>query len=197
MTARILITIIATLIAVSALAQTQPTRPTAYPTMPTFPSAFATPALSPCFPRYGDFEVARSRRFGYGRSLEFFNPESPCYSGTIYPSYSAVTPSQLPSKPRAKSEGSESLNEDQALLRIGAKGYLDISGLEKDKRGFGGARPHWMMAGPWTLPSIWRATFIQYRVVGSTFELSPHLGKDELKRQPAVADQRIISSSSY
>ena len=135
MTARILITIIATLIAVSALAQTQPTRPTAYPTMPTFPSAFATPALSPCFPRYGDFEVARSRRFGYGRSLEFLNPESPCYSGTIYPSYSAVTPSELPSKPRATSEGSESLNEDQALLRIGAKGYQDIAGLEKDKRG--------------------------------------------------------------
>jgi hypothetical protein len=41
----------------------------------------------------------------------------------------------LPSKPRATSQGSESLNEDQALLRIGAKGYQDISALEKDKRG--------------------------------------------------------------
>jgi hypothetical protein len=122
-------------IAVPAFAQTQPTRPSAYPTMPTLPSAFATPALSPCFPRYRDFEVAGSRRFSFGRSLEFFNPESPCYSGTIYPFYSAVTPSALPSTPRAKSEGSESLDEDQALLRIGAKGYLDISGLEKDKRG--------------------------------------------------------------
>jgi len=125
----------ATLIATPAFAQTQPTWPSAYPTMPTFPSAFATAPLSPCFPRYRDFEFARLRRFGFGRSLEFFNPESPCYSGTIYPSYSAVTPSESPSKPRAKSEGSESLNEDQALLRIGAKGYADISGLKKDKRG--------------------------------------------------------------
>ena len=124
-----------TSIAVPAVAQTQPTRPSAYPTIPTLPSAFATPALSPCFRSYRDFEVARSRRFSFGRSLEYLNPESPCYSGTIYPSYSAVTPSELPSGPRAKSEGSEGLNEDQALLRIGAKGYLDISGLEKDKRG--------------------------------------------------------------
>jgi hypothetical protein len=122
-----------TSIAVPAFAQTQPTRPSAYPTMPTLPSAFATPALSPCFPRYRNFDG--SRRFSFGQSLEYLNPESPCYSGTIYPSYSAVTPSESPSSPRTKSEGSESLNEDQALLRIGAKGYLDISGLEKDKRG--------------------------------------------------------------
>ena len=120
-------------IAVPAFAQTQPTRPSAYPTMPTLPSAFATPPLSPCFPRYRNFDG--SHRFSFGRSLEFFNPESPCYSGTIYPSYSAVTPSALPSTPRAETEGSESLNEDQALQRIGAKGYLDISGLEKDERG--------------------------------------------------------------
>jgi hypothetical protein len=135
MTARILIAIVTTLIAVPAVAQTQPTRPSAYPTLPTLPSAFPTAALSPCFHRFRDFEGDRARRFGFGRSLEFFNPDSPCYSGTIYPSYSAVTPSKLPSKPRATSEGSESLNEDQALLRIGAKGYQDISGLEKDKRG--------------------------------------------------------------
>jgi hypothetical protein len=127
--------IVATLIAVPALAQTQPTRPSAYPTLPTLPSAFATPALSPCFRSFRDFERAPLRRFSFGRSLEYLNPESPCYSGTIYPSYSAVTPSELPSTPRTRSEGSESLNEDQALLRIGAKGYSDISGLEKDKRG--------------------------------------------------------------
>jgi hypothetical protein len=136
MATRILFSVLVIMsIAVPAFAQTQPTRPSAYPTMPTLPSAFATPALSPCFPRYRDFEVAGSRRFSFGRSLEYLNPESPCYSGTIYPSYSAVTPSESPSSPRAKSEGSESLNEHQALLRIGAKGYLDISGLEKDKRG--------------------------------------------------------------
>jgi hypothetical protein len=77
-----------------------------------------------------------ARNFGRRavQSLEYFNPEGPCYSGTIYPSYSAITPSAAPS-PKAKSDGSEYLNEDQALLRIGAKGYLDISGLEKDKRG--------------------------------------------------------------
>ena len=134
MATRILFSVLVIMsIAVPAFAQTQPTRPTAYPTMPTFPSAFATPPLSPCFPRYRNFDG--SHRFSFGRSMEFSNPESPCYSGTIYPSYSAVTPSALPSTPRAETEGSESLNEDQALQRIGAKGYLDISGLEKDKRG--------------------------------------------------------------
>jgi hypothetical protein len=134
MATRILFSVLVIMsIAVSAFAQTQPTRPSAYATIPTLPSAFPTAPLSPCFPRYRNFDG--SHRFSFGRSLEFFNPESPCYSGTIYPSYSAVTPSASPSTPRAESEGSESLNEDQALLRIGAKGYLDISGLEKDKRG--------------------------------------------------------------
>ena len=134
MATRILFSVLVIMsIAVSAFAQTQPTRPSAYATIPTLPSAFPTAPLSPCFPRYRNFDG--SHRFSFGRSLEFFNPESPCYSGTIYPSYSAVTPSALPTTPRAESEGSESLNEDQALLRIGAKGYLNISGLEKDKRG--------------------------------------------------------------
>jgi hypothetical protein len=130
MNAQILIvTIAATSIGAPAFAQTQPTRPSAYLTIPTFPSAFATAPLSPCYPlQRPDFFIS-PRRWG------FFDPASPCYSGTIYPTYSAVTPSELPSRPRAKSEGSESLNEDQALLRIGAKGYPDISGLEKDKRG--------------------------------------------------------------
>jgi hypothetical protein len=137
MFARILITILVTSIAVPALAQTQPTRPLVFQTMPTFPSAFATAALSPCFRSYRDSDFVPSRRFYSGRSLEYFNPESPCFSGTIYPSFSAITPAELPSKPspRARSEGSESLNEEEALLRIGAKGYADISGLEKDKRG--------------------------------------------------------------
>jgi hypothetical protein len=129
MATRILFSVLVMLIAVPAYAQTQPTRPSAYPTMPTFPSAFATAPLSPCYPSYRPDVFISPRRWG------FFDPASPCYSGTIYPSYSAVTPSELPSKPRAKSEGSENLNEDQALLRIGAKGYPDISGLEKDKRG--------------------------------------------------------------
>ena len=31
--------------------------------------------------------------------------------------------------------GSENLNEEEAKLRIEAKGYLDVHGLEKDKRG--------------------------------------------------------------
>jgi hypothetical protein len=119
-------------IAGPAFAQTQPTRPSAFPTGPTVPSAFATAALSPCYPSrryFGYFDVAPARR-GY------FDPDSPCYSGTIYPAYSAVTPFEFP-KPSPKSEvpGSESLNAGEAKSRIEAKGYLEISGLEKDSRG--------------------------------------------------------------
>jgi hypothetical protein len=103
-----------------AFAQTQPTRPSAYATPPTMPSAFATSALNPCYPSHG-----------------YFNPASSCYSGTLYPSYSAVTPFEFPkeSNPKAGSQGSDNLNEDQAKLLIETKGYLNVSRLEKDRRG--------------------------------------------------------------
>jgi len=81
------------------------------------PSAFATSSINPC------------------RSS--FNPTSPCYSGTIYPSYSALPPYKFPDKANSKtaSEGANSLDEDEARLRIEAKGYSNVSGLEKDGRG--------------------------------------------------------------
>ena len=99
-----------------AFAQTQPTRPSAYPTAPTMPSAFATAPLNPC------------------RSS--FNPTSPCYTGTRYPSYTAIGPPDYsnPTKQQA-SPGADSLNEDEAKARIEAKGYLAVSGLQKDDRG--------------------------------------------------------------
>jgi hypothetical protein len=102
--------------ATSALAQTQRTAPSAYATAPTMPSAFATSAINPCY--------------------SSFNPTSRCYSGTRYPSYSAVEPFEFP-KGNSKSEfeGGNSLDEDQAKARIEAKGYLDVSGLQKDGRG--------------------------------------------------------------
>jgi Peptidase propeptide and YPEB domain len=118
-------------IAAPAFAQTQPTRPSAYPTLPTFPSAFATAPLSPCYPlRRSDIWIT-PRRWG------FFDPASPCYSGTIYPSFSAIAPSGLPKRPspRAETPGSESLDKDQAKSLIEGKGYLDVSNLEKDRRG--------------------------------------------------------------
>ena len=121
-------------ITTSAFAQTQPTRPSAYATAPTMPSAFATGALSPCNPSFGRNQSWNSdsrQRWAY------FNPNSPCYSGTIYPSYSAVPPFEFPNKANSKngSEGANKLDEDQAKLRIEAKGYSDVSGLEKDSRG--------------------------------------------------------------
>jgi hypothetical protein len=110
---------IAASITTSAFAQTQPTRPSAYATTPTMPSAFATSSINPC------------------RSS--FNPTSPCYSGTIYPSYSAVPPFEFPNKANSKnasaSEGADSLDADQAKSRIEAKGYSNISGLQKDSHG--------------------------------------------------------------
>jgi len=81
------------------------------------PSAFATSSINPC------------------RSS--FNPTSPCYSGTIYPSYSAVPPFEFPNKENSKnaSEGADSLDADQAKSRIEAKGYSNVSGLQKDSHG--------------------------------------------------------------
>jgi hypothetical protein len=97
-----------------ALAQTQPTRQSAYATLRTLQSAFATAALSPC-------------RSG-------FNPTGPCYSGTIYPFYSAIAPEEVPSKP-SRREGADSLDESQAKARIEAKDYLNVSELRKDDHG--------------------------------------------------------------
>jgi peptidase YpeB-like protein len=109
---------------VPALPQTQPTHSSAYPTFPTLSSAWATAPLSPCNGR-GDRDRPSS-----------FNPTSPCYTGTPYPNYSAVEPFEFPNqKTHPALPGSASLDEDQAKLRIEAKGYLNISKLEKDKRG--------------------------------------------------------------
>jgi hypothetical protein len=126
-----------------ALAQTQRTPPSAYPTMPTFPSAFATAALNPCYSgssrgRSGFFnDYARSDFYrGFNRRSSSFNPTSPCYTGTAFPSYSAIGPEEVPNGPiRRTLPGSDSLNEDQAKSRIEAKGYSNLSGLQKDDRG--------------------------------------------------------------
>jgi len=99
-----------------AFAQTQPTRPSAYPTGRTMPSAFATAPLNPC------------------RSS--FNPTSPCYTGTQYPSYTAIGPIEFPDKTsRPVVPGADSLGADEAKSRIEAKGYRDVSELQKDDHG--------------------------------------------------------------
>jgi hypothetical protein len=112
---RIIIVVAAAVNVVSAFAQTQPTRPSAYPSYPTLPSAFATSALSPCY--------------------SSFNRTSPCYSGTFFSSYSAVMPFEFKTKSEAASQGADSLNEDRARWRIEAKGYSNVSGLQKDSHG--------------------------------------------------------------
>jgi hypothetical protein len=120
----IVVLAVSVLMIVPALAQTQPTRPAAYPTLPTMRFAWATAPLNPCY--------------GHGRRYRWssFNPTSPCYTGTPYQGYSAIEPFEFPTpKNRATSPGSSSLDADQAKLRIEAKGYLDVSGLEKDSRG--------------------------------------------------------------
>lgn len=113
----LIVAVVAASIPVPALAQTQPTRPTAYATAPTMRSAWATSSINPC------------------RSS--FNPTSPCYTGNIYPYYSAVPPFEFSDKTNseAASEGANSLNEDQANSRIEAKGYSNVSGLQQDSRG--------------------------------------------------------------
>ncbi len=119
-----------------AFAQTQRTPPSAYPTLPTMPSAFATAPLSPC--SYGRRDFAFFDRPHGVRRYEwsYYNPTSPCYNGTPYPYYSAFEPlgSPRPTR-RASLPGSASLNAEEAKLRIETKGYVDVSRLEKDKRG--------------------------------------------------------------
>ena len=110
--------VLALMIAGSALAQTQPTSPSAYATSPTSSSSYPTSAINPCY--------------------SATNPTSPCYSGTGYLSYSAVMLLEsLPNRtnPQTASLGADSLTEDQARSRIETKGYSDVSGLQKDKHG--------------------------------------------------------------
>jgi hypothetical protein len=132
----LLVAAIAASITTSAFAQTQPTRPTAYATAPTMPSAFATAPLNPCNPSFGRNQFWSSD-FTTHQRWAYSNPNSSCYSGTSYPSYSAVMPLESPktTNSKAASEGANSLDEDQAKLRIEAKGYSNISRLEKDGRG--------------------------------------------------------------
>jgi hypothetical protein len=127
-----------------AFAQTQPTRRSAYATVPTLPSAFPTAAINPCY--WGPSREHYSAFFGDYPLIQFndrprhrgssFNPTSPCYSGTAYPIYSAITPSEFPSSTnRPAVPGADSLNGDQAKSRIEAKGYSNVSQLQKDNHG--------------------------------------------------------------
>jgi hypothetical protein len=125
-------------------AQTQPTRQSAYATVPTIPSAFATAPINPCYSgpsheRYfASFRDHPRTHFynGPGHRWSSFNPTSPCYTGTKYPSYSAIEQSEFPNRTsRQALPGADSLNEDQAKLRIETKGYLNVSELQKDNHG--------------------------------------------------------------
>ena len=54
----------------------------------------------------------------------------------MYPSYSAIMPSEIPDRTnRQVLPGADSLDEDQAKLRIEAKGYSNVSELKKDDHG--------------------------------------------------------------
>jgi hypothetical protein len=95
-------------------------------------TAYATVRL--CDPSYSALCLADG---GFKSLPEIgLNPTSSCYSGTIYPSYSAVIPFEFP-KPnsKARSKGADSLYQDEAKLRIEEKGYFDVTNLDKDSRG--------------------------------------------------------------
>lgn len=103
---------------VPAFAQTQPTQPSAYATFPRMTSALPTAPLNPCY------------------AYSSFNPTSPCYTGTPYPSYAAIEPFAFPGTTNRRAlPGAADLGEDQVRSRIEAKGYSNISGLQKDNHG--------------------------------------------------------------
>ena len=110
-----------TVVAVSAFvatpvfAQTQPTRPSALATYPTMRSGWVTAPQSPC------------RTYG-------LNPTSPCYSGTVYPDYSAVPTLELPNGNSTRA-APRAADINEAKAQIEAKGYRNVSKLERDRRG--------------------------------------------------------------
>jgi hypothetical protein len=106
---------VAAFMAGPALAQTQPTSTSAYPTSPTIRSADSTSALSPCYS---------------GTNLT-----SPCYSAGGYLSYSALTAIAPPPASSNPDADVHSFTLDQAKSRIEAKGYSNVSDLQKDSRG--------------------------------------------------------------
>jgi hypothetical protein len=79
--------------------------------------AFATASLNPCHP------------------YSSYNLTSSCYTGTRYPSYSATGFDFSKTTNRQALPDAESIVEAQARLRIEAKGYSNVSGLQKDNRG--------------------------------------------------------------
>lgn len=130
----VIVAVFVALMTGTALAQTQRTPPSAYATLPTLPSAFATAPNSPC---YG-WPVRRSYRSHGVRRYRWlsYNPTSPCYSGSPYPSYSAFEPLEAPNqRRRARLPGAANLNESEVRARIEGKGYSKVSGLVQDQRG--------------------------------------------------------------
>ena len=131
-----------------AFSQTQPTRPSAYPTARTMPSAFATAAISPCYP------------------YSSFNPTSSCYTGTRYASYSATGPFEIPKTTNRQTlGGAESLDEAQARMRIEAKGYSNVSGLQKDDHGIWRGRATMKDGSPVTVTLDLQGNIYSLRIV--------------------------------
>src|SRR5581483_248038 len=122
----------------SAFGQTTRTGPSSSSTSSTVPLSSSTGPNAPCGP---------------------FNPTSPCYAARTprNPCYSAAAPNEhcsttstpyhqaLPShdaspttsplKPKSPAAIVHALTQDQAKTQIEAKGYLNVSGLRRDREG--------------------------------------------------------------
>jgi hypothetical protein len=115
------------------MAQTTRTNPSASSTIKSIPSSSSTSPNSPCNPT---------------------NPTSPCYSANAPrdPCYSALAPNEpcsttttpppqtLPqtstrASPNPQSSTGSPFTTDQAISRIEAAGYSNVSGLRKDAKG--------------------------------------------------------------
>ena len=112
--------------------------------MPTIPSAFATAPINPCYSgpsqeRY--FAPFRDHAWtnlydGPRHRWSSFNPTSPCYTGTKYPSYSATEQFEFPNGRAGKPCGGlTALMKIRRSCKFGGNGYLNVSGLQKDNHG--------------------------------------------------------------
>ena len=108
------------LAAVPAYGQTTRTNPSAYATTPTISSGFSASPNAPCY--------------------SSTSPTSPCYSGTNSPNYSATAPNMPPAPSSAPSTVAApqilgSATPEEARSQIEAKGFSDVSDLERDSNG--------------------------------------------------------------
>jgi hypothetical protein len=116
----------------SAFGQTTHTSPSASSTIPTIPSSSSTGPNVPCGP-FNSTSPCYSARTPRSPCYSALAPNQPC-STTTTP-YPPTPPTPSPSNPKGRLTAVHALTQDQAKAQIEAKGYSNVSGLRRDRKG--------------------------------------------------------------